>query len=100
MQFVPKVELKSGFRRSQSLWLVSYTFARSMHRDQRGAMSLVSVFALLLLTMVLGQVMNSAREVDHKVKMQNAADAATWTGGLVMVRSLNSLAFTNHLLCD
>lgn len=63
-------------------------------------MSLVSVLTLLLLTMVLGMVMNSARQVDHKVKMQNAADAATWTGGLVMSRSLNSLAFTNHLLAD
>jgi len=74
--------------------------ARRLHADQRGAMSIISVFTLLLLTMVLGLVMNSAREVDHKVKLQNSADAATWTGGLVLVRSLNTLAFTNHLLCD
>jgi hypothetical protein len=73
---------------------------RRLHVDQRGAMSIISVFTLLLLTMVLGLVMNSAREIDHKVKLQNAADAATWTGGLVLVRSLNTLAFTNHLLCD
>src|SRR5580765_259896 len=73
---------------------------RRLHRDQRGAMSLVSVVALLMLTMILGMVMNSARHVDQKVKMQNAADAATWTGGVVIARGMNSLAFTNHLLSD
>ena len=70
------------------------------HGDERGAISIVSVFALLLLTMLLGMVMNSARQVDHKIRLQNAADATSWTGGLVMARNMNTLAFTNHLLSD
>jgi hypothetical protein len=38
--------------------------------------------------------------VDQKIKMQNAADAATHAGGVVLARSMNTLAFTNHLLCE
>lgn len=73
---------------------------RTLHRDQRGAMSLVSVFAMMLMAMLLGMLINSARQVDSKIKMQNAADAAAYSGGVVIARGMNSLAFTNHLLCD
>lgn len=74
--------------------------ALALHRDERGAISLLSVFSLLLLTMLLGMVMNVGRQVDRKVRMQNAADAATYSGGVMLARGMNSLAFTNHLLCD
>jgi hypothetical protein len=63
-------------------------------------MSITSLFALILLVFLLGMVMNSGRQADQKVKMQNAADAATFSGGVVLTRSMNTLAFTNHLLCD
>jgi hypothetical protein len=71
-----------------------------IHRDESGAMGIVSLFTLIVLVARLGMVMNSARQVDRKVKMQNAADAATYAGGLVIARNMNTLAFTNHLLCD
>ena len=71
-----------------------------LHGDQRGSISIVSVFALLLLVMLLGMVMNSSRQIDRKVRMQNAADSMTWSSGQVMVRSMNTLAFTNHLMAD
>ena len=32
--------------------------------------------------------------------MQNAADSAAYSGGVVLARGMNTLAFTNHLLCD
>ncbi len=70
------------------------------HCDQRGAMSLVAVFTIILLGILLGMVLNTCKQVDSKVRMQNAADAATFSSGLVMARGMNSLAFTNHLLCD
>jgi hypothetical protein len=73
---------------------------RSLHADQSGTISIISVFALLLLTMLLGMVMNVGRQVDRKVRMQNAADSCAYSGGLVLARGMNSLAFTNHLLCD
>jgi hypothetical protein len=74
--------------------------ARRAHRDETGTISLLSVFSLLLLTMLLGMVMNVGRQVDRKVRMQNAADAATYSGGVMLARGMNSLAFTNHLICD
>lgn len=74
--------------------------AAGLHRDQRGAISIASVFALMLLVMLLGLVMNSGQQADQKLKMQNAADAASYSGGVVLSRSMNTLAFTNHLLSD
>ena len=74
--------------------------ARRVHRDQGGSISLASVFGLLLLVMLLGMVMNSSRQIDQKVKMQNAADASATAGGVVFARNMNTLAFTNHLLSD
>jgi hypothetical protein len=71
-----------------------------LHRDQRGSMSIVSVFALMFLAMLLGMVMNAGRHVDGKIRMQNAADSAAYSGGVVLARGMNTLAFTNHLLCD
>ena len=50
--------------------------------------------------MLLGMVMNVGRHVDGKIRMQNAADAAAYSGGVVLARGMNTLAFTNHLLCD
>ncbi|MGQ9913099.1 MAG: Tad domain-containing protein [Thermogutta sp.] len=73
---------------------------RALPRDQSGAMSLVSVFAVLLLTILLGMVMNVGKAADHKIRMQNAADAVAYSGGVAIARGLNALAFSNHLLCD
>jgi hypothetical protein len=71
-----------------------------LHRDQDGTISIITVFATLMLTMLLGMVMNTGRHVDDKIRMQNAADAAAYSGGVVMARAMNTVAFTNHLLCD
>ena len=54
-----------------------------LHRDERGTISIVSVFAVLFLAMLLGMVMNVGRHVDGKLRMQNAADAAAYSGGVV-----------------
>jgi len=78
----------------------SYFAFRTLHHDQSGSISLATVFALLLLTMLLGMVINVGRQVDNKIKLQNAADAATYSGGVVLARGMNSLAFSNHMLCE
>ncbi len=71
-----------------------------LHHDERGSVSLVTVFSLMLLTMLLGMVINTSRQVDSKVRLQNAADAATYSGGVVIARGMNGLAFTNHMISD
>ncbi len=63
-------------------------------------MSIVSVFALMFLAMLLGMVMNAGRQTDGKIRMQTAADSAAYSGGVVLARGMNTLSFTNHLLCD
>ena len=73
---------------------------RTLPTDQSGTISILAVFAALMLTILLGMVMNVGREVNGKVQMQNAADCAAYSGGIILARGMNILAFTNHLLCD
>lgn len=80
--------------------IIGYIGINKLHRNEDGTISILSVFAVMLLTMLLGMVMNVGRQVDGKLRMQNAADAAAYSGGVVLARGMNSLAFTNHLLCD
>ena len=70
------------------------------HRDQQGVISILSVFAVLMLAALLGMVMNVARQVDGKIRLQNAADAAAYSGGVMVARGMNVLTFSNHLLCE
>jgi hypothetical protein len=72
----------------------------NLHADQGGTISIASVITLLMLVMVLGMVMNAGREADGKIRLQNAADAAAYSGGLVIARGMNTLAFSNNLLAD
>src|SRR5262245_1779144 len=70
---------------------------RALPRDERGTISVMSVITIFALTLVLGMVINAGRHVDEKIRLQNAADAAAYSGGAVMARGLNALAFSNHL---
>ncbi|RPI82163.1 MAG: hypothetical protein EHM42_09780, partial [Planctomycetaceae bacterium] len=74
--------------------------ALEVHRDERGALSVMGVVVVLALTMILGMLLNVGKHIDDKIKMQNAADAAAYSGGLVVARGMNALSFSNHLLCD
>jgi hypothetical protein len=76
------------------------TKLRRVHADERGTLSIVTVFALLMFTMLLIMIVNVGTHVDDKLKMQNASDAATYSGGVVLARGMNGLAYTNHLLSD
>ena len=83
---------------SSASWLPGW--AQRVNADEEGAISLLTVFAVLVLTMLLGMVMNVGRHVDSKIRMQNAADASVYSGSVVLARGMNTLAFTNHLLSD
>jgi hypothetical protein len=88
------------------MWRVGRTVRKRLvriarlHRDECGTISILTVVTVIGLMMLLGLVLNVGRHIDDKVKMQNAADAATYSGGTVLARGMNSIAFTNHLLCD
>lgn len=71
-----------------------------VHGDQRGAISVLTVFAVFMFTILLVLIMNVGRQIDDKLRMQNAADAAAYSGGVVVARGMNALAFCNHLECE
>ncbi len=73
---------------------------RRLHADERGSISILTVFAVFVFVLVLGMVMNVGRQVDGKIRMQNAADSAAYSGGLVIARGLNTLVFTNHMMSE
>ena len=53
---------------SSASWLPGW--AQRVNADEEGAISLLTVFAVLVLTMLLGMVMNVGRHVDSKIRMQ------------------------------
>ena len=71
-----------------------------LHGDQRGTISIVTLLVLFVFSMLLIMTTNVGRHGDDKLKMQNAADSAAMTGGVMLARGLNGLAHTNHLLCE
>jgi hypothetical protein len=71
--------------------------AQRLHRDQRGVTSLMSLVAVMVFTMLLVMLTNIVRHADDKVRMQNAADAAAYSGAAVLARGMNAVAFANHL---
>ncbi|MFN0054425.1 MAG: Tad domain-containing protein [Planctomycetales bacterium] len=100
MLFLPKPSTERN-RARERRWAPSLSgFARRLHGDERGAISVVSVVVILGLTILLGMVINVGRHLDEKKKMQDAADAATYSGGVVLARGMNAIAYSNHLLCD
>jgi hypothetical protein len=82
-------------------WLRSAaSFAGRVHRDERGTISILTVFVVFMFTIVLGMLYNVGRHLDDKLRMQNAADAAAYTGATTMARGMNAIAFSNHLLSE
>ena len=85
---------------ANSAWSLVLGHCSFLHRDEVGSISIVSVFTLILLTILLGMVINVGRQVDNKIKLQGAADASTYSGGVVLARGMNTLAFSNHMISD
>ncbi|MCX7392824.1 MAG: Tad domain-containing protein [Planctomycetales bacterium] len=73
---------------------------RRLHQDQRGAIAPLSVFAIFMFTILMVQIVNVGRQIDDKLRMQNAADASAYSGATVLARGLNAIAFSNHMLCE
>jgi hypothetical protein len=75
-------------------------FPGRVHRDQRGAISVLSVFTVFMFTILLVLIVNVGRQIDDKLRMQNAADSAAYSGASVIARGMNAIAFSNHLECE
>lgn len=71
-----------------------------LHSDDRGAITLLTVIAVIGLAMTLGMVINVGRSIDVKIRRQHAADAATYSGTVTLARGMNAVAFSNHMLSE
>jgi hypothetical protein len=76
------------------------SLVRHLRRNEDGVISIVTVFVLLGLTMTLLGMINIARQIDAKVRRQNAVDAATRSAAGNIARGMNAVAFANHLEAD
>ncbi|MDG2388026.1 MAG: Tad domain-containing protein [Planctomycetaceae bacterium] len=74
--------------------------ALRLHRDERGALSVMGVFTIFMLTVLLGMIFNMGKQIDDKLRMQNAADAVTYSGTRTVTRGMNAISYSNHLLCE
>lgn len=69
-----------------------------LHRDERGAILVIQVFAGLLLAGFLWMIISSGERLVQKETIQSSADAASFAGAVVKAKALNLLAFCNLTL--
>ncbi|MBN2584240.1 MAG: Tad domain-containing protein [Planctomycetes bacterium] len=69
--------------------------AVSLHRNQDGQAIFIGVFYFLLLAALVFMVINSGDKAASKTEMQNAADAAAYTGSSWYCRSMNTISMCN-----
>ena len=67
-------------------WRRSLARGEHLHRDETGVISLLAVFVILGCTWLLLWVLNSSKQLDSKVRMQNAVDAAGQSGVGILAR--------------
>ena len=74
--------------------------ANSFHEDECGQVTFLFVFASIALVMLLGLVINTARQTSRKIEMQGAADSAAIAGGIWMARGMNLMVLNNKGMAD
>ena len=84
----------------RSMWNRYSTTLVRLHGDESGVISLLTVFVMLGCTWLLLLLLNTARHLDSKVRLQNAADAAGQSGVGILARGMNAIAFANRLEAD
>ncbi len=67
----------------------------ALHRDQDGQAIFIGVFYFMLLACLVFLIINSGDVAARKIEMQNAADAAAYTGSSWYCRGLNTISMCN-----
>lgn len=88
----------SGNIRFRDMARRSRRYAERIHADERGMLSMVNVVTVMLGVLLIIFVMNVGHVTYEKVEMQNAADAAAYTGALWEARGMNAITATNHVI--
>lgn len=70
----------------------------TLHADERGMLSLVSMVTMLFFLILVATVTNIGRTINLKIDAQNTADAAAYSASVEMARGMNAVTATNHLM--
>jgi hypothetical protein len=73
---------------------------RRLHRDDRGAMSVLVLLTVWCLVALLGLVWNTAEESARRQQMQNAADAAAHASATWVARAVNAVTAQNMVIAQ
>lgn len=68
---------------------------QSLHRDQGGAVALMSLAACLILLMIGLVLYDTGKATREKLQLETAADTAAYTQAGIKARTMNMIAFTN-----
>jgi hypothetical protein len=71
---------------------------RRLHEEEAGMVTIVSIVVILLFLLLANLVWNIGWTTTTKMKVQNGADAASYSSALWMARGLNAVTATNHLM--
>ena len=66
--------------------------------DERGMLSLASLFAVLGLVIGFALLANIGKTVGTKLETQNAADAVAYSAGVELARGMNTVTAANHTI--
>lgn len=72
----------------------------SLHRDERGQVSILFVIAVIALVFLIALIFNTARQTTRKIEMQGAADSAAVAGGVWVARGMNLMVLNNNTMAD
>ncbi len=71
-----------------------------LHRDERGAISVLVLLTIWCLVALLAMIWNTTEEATHRQKVQTAADSAAQAAATWMGRSVNAIAAQNMVICQ
>ena len=71
---------------------------KKIEKDEKGQILVISVLVLLLLVIFIYMVFNVGQMVSERMRLQNIADAAAYSGAVWEARLLNFTAYSNRAL--
>lgn len=72
------------------------TIAKSLLRNQSGQLTIFLAIGLTLFLTMMAFIINVGLFVRAKINLQNATDAAAWSGAAVQARQLSQIAYLNY----
>lgn len=71
---------------------------QSKHNKQKGYAAVLTLVLFSALSLSLFAMFNSGQIVTHKLKLQNAVDAATYSSSTIIAREMNYMAYSNRAI--